>query len=61
MTFVQHLDELRTRLLRSVVEPVPNIGDCLGLVLTLTILLGAVFQLPLMALYEIGVWCAALA
>src|SRR6185295_20210876 len=29
------------------VEPIVNIGDYLGLVLTLTILLGAVFQLPL--------------
>jgi len=29
------------------VEPVLNIGDYLGLVLTLTIILGAVFQLPL--------------
>lgn len=29
------------------VEPVLNIGDYLGLVLTLTILLGALFQLPL--------------
>jgi len=33
------------------VEPVLNIGDYLGLVLTLTILLGAVFQLPLVMLF----------
>ena len=33
------------------VEPVLNIGDYLGLVLTLTILLGAVFQLPLVMVF----------
>jgi len=33
------------------VEPLLNIGDYLGLVLTLTILLGAVFQLPLVMVF----------
>ena len=33
------------------VDPVVNIGDYLGLVLTLTILLGAVFQLPLVMVF----------
>ena len=33
------------------VEPVLNIGDYLGLVLTLTILLGVVFQLPLVMVF----------
>lgn len=33
------------------VEPVVNIGDYLGLVLTLTIILGAVFQLPLVMVF----------
>lgn len=39
------------------VEPIVNIGDYLGLVLTLTILLGAVFQLPLVMVFlsKIGV------
>ena len=33
------------------VEPIVNIGDYLGLVLTLTILLGVVFQLPLVMVF----------
>ncbi|MBI3858242.1 MAG: twin-arginine translocase subunit TatC [Planctomycetes bacterium] len=39
------------------VEPVLNIGDYLGLVLTLTIMLGAIFQLPLVMVFltKIGV------
>jgi sec-independent protein translocase protein TatC len=39
------------------VEPIVNIGDYIGLVLTMTILLGAVFQLPLVMVFlaKIGV------